>query len=124
MASAREDYLLRLIQQMATLARRLRERLTGAGADEASDVEREAADAIATLLGPQATLLHALDAGSAVQLAGGAERVAAWIALLKVQAEAARTRGDGARAAQVDARVASLERAARAHFGDALPRVD
>ena len=119
MASAREDYLLRLIQQMAALARRLRERLTGAGADEAADVEREAADAVATLLGPQGALLHALDAGSAVRLAGGAERVAAWIALLRVQAEAARARGHGVRAAQLDARTASLERAAAAHFGAA-----
>lgn len=119
MPSAREDWLLRLIQQMAALARRLRERLTGAGDDEAAAVEREAADAVATLLGPQAPLLHALDAGSAVRLAGGAERVAAWIALLRVQADAARTRADADRAARLDTRIAALEQARRAHFGDA-----
>lgn len=119
MPSAREDYLLRLIQQMAALARRLRERLARGGPGEAAAVEREAADATATLLGPQAPLLHALDAASAVRLAGGAERVGAWIALLRLQADAARTRGDGDRAARLAARVASLEQAGRAHFGDA-----
>lgn len=119
MPSAREDYLLRLIQQMAALARRLRERLAGGGADEAAGVEREAADAITTLLGPQATLLHALDAGSAVRLAGGAERVGAWIALLRLQADAARARGEGDRATRLEARVAALEQAGRTHFGDA-----
>ena len=124
MPSAREDYLLRLIQQMATLARRLRERLTGGSSDEAADVEREAADAVATLLGPQGTLLHALDAASAVRMAGGAERVAAWIALLRVQADAVRVRGDADRAARLDARVAALEQAGRAYFGDAMPRVE
>jgi len=124
MPSAREDYLLRLIQQMATLARRLRERLAGGGGDEAAAVEREAADAVATLLGPQGTLLHALDAASAVRLAGGAERVAAWIALLRVQADAARARGDGDRVARLGTRIASLEQAAHAHFGDAMPRVE
>ena len=127
MPSAREDYLLRLIQQMATLARRLRERLAGGTTDDAAAVEREAADAVTTLLGPQATLLHALDAGSAVRLAGGAERVAAWIALLRVQADAARARDEAARAARLDVRIAALEQAGRAYFGDAgapAPRVE
>jgi hypothetical protein len=122
MPSAREDYLLRLIQQLAALARRLRERLTGAGGDEAADVEREAADAVTSLLGPQAALLHALDAGSAVRLAGGAERVATWITLLEVQADAARARGEGDRAERLAARAAALGQAARAHYGDAMPR--
>lgn len=127
MPSAREDWLLKLIQQMAALARRLRERLAGGRADEAADVEREAVDAVATLLGPQGALLHALDAGSAVRLAGGAERVGAWIALLRVQADAARVRGEADRAARLDTRIAALEQAGRAHFGDAiapLPRAE
>ena len=124
MPSAREDYLLRLIQQMAALARRLRERLTGASSDEATDVEKEAGDAIVELLGPQATLLRSLDARSAVQLAGGAERVAAWIALLRVQAQARRARGDDATAARLDERAAALEREGRGHVGDDLPRVE
>ena len=124
MPSAREDWLQRLIQQMATLARRLRERLTGASESDAADVEREAGDAIGTLLGSQATLLQALDPASAVPLAGGAERVVAWIALLRVQADARRARGDDAHAARLDIRAAALERAARAHFGEAMPRME
>lgn len=121
MPSAREDYLLRLIQQMASLARRLRERLLGGDPDEASDVEREAGTAIGELLGPQAGLLGALDPASAVRLAGGAERLGAWIALLRVQGEARRIRGDDAAATRIGTRADALERAGRAAFGDAMP---
>ena len=124
MPSAREDYLLRLIQQMASLARRLRERLRDGDESEANDVEREAGDAIAELLGPQGRLLGAIDPSSAVRLAGGAERVAAWIALLRVQAESRRARDDSAAAARLEARATALEREGKAAFGDALPRLD
>lgn len=123
MPSAREDYLIRLIQQMAALARRLRERLLGASEADAVAVEKEAGDAIAELLGPQVGLLTALDPRSAVQLAGGAERVAAWVALVRVQAEARRARGDDAQAARLDDRAAALEREGHRHFGDAMPSV-
>ena len=124
MPSAREDYLLRLIQQMASLARRLRERLLGGDPDEASDVEREAGTAIGELLGPQAGLLGALDPASAAGLAGGAERLGAWISLLRVQGEARRVRGDQQGAARLEGRADALERAGRAAFGDALPATE
>jgi hypothetical protein len=110
MPSAREDYLLRMLQQLGVVLARLRERLTGATAGaEAADVEREAGSAIATLLGPQAPLLHQLDPASAVRLVGDADKVSLWISFMRVQAEAQRTAGRADAADRLMARAAALE---------------
>jgi hypothetical protein len=115
MPSAREDYLIRLIQQLGEVLRRLRARLTGeVTAGDAVEVEREAGGAIVTLLGPQAPLLQQLDATSAVRLVGSAERVALWTAFLRVQAEAHRAGGRADAADRLAARESALEQAARA----------
>ena len=126
MPAAREDYLIRLLQQVSAVLRRLRERLTGAtdsGAEvapgELASIGREAADAVAALLGPQAALLQQLDASSAVALVADAERVALWVGLLEVQAAAARAEGQAARAAQVAARAMTLAEAAARRWPDA-----
>lgn len=113
MPSAREDYLLRMMQQMAAIVARLRERLTGATAAEAEDVERDAGAAIGTLLGPQAALLGQLDPASAVRLVGSRERVATWITLLRMQADARRVSGRAEEAGRLTARADGLERSAR-----------
>jgi len=115
MPAAREDYLIRMIQQLGEVLRRLRQRLTGqVDASDAAEVEAEAGAAIVTLLGPQAPLLQQLDAGSAVRLVGDPERVALWTALLRVQADARRAdlrrRDDSAD--RLTARAAALEAAA------------
>ena len=114
MPSAREDYLLRMIQQLAAIMARLRERLTGASSDEAAEVEREAGAAIGTLLGPQAPLLGQLDVASAVRLVGSRERVATWVTILRLQADAQRTSGRPDAADRLTARADALERSARA----------
>jgi len=113
MPSAREDYLLRMIQQLAAIIARLRERLTGASSAEAAEVEREAGAAIGTLLGPQAPLLGQLDAASAVRLVGSRERVATWITILRLQADAQRASGRPDAADRLTARADALERSAR-----------
>jgi hypothetical protein len=114
MPSAREDYLLRMIQQIAAVLARLRERLTGASSAEAAEVEREAGAAIGTLLGPQAVLLGQLDPASAVRLVGAPDRVRMWVAFLHVQAEAQRMSGRADAADRLAARADALERSARA----------
>ncbi|MFN2564929.1 MAG: hypothetical protein ABR499_07970 [Gemmatimonadaceae bacterium] len=115
MPTAREDYLIRLIQQLGIMLRRLRERLTGeTSVAEATEVEREAGQAIATLLGPQAPLLNQLDATSAARLLGDAGRVSLWVAFLRVQADARRASGGAEAAERLTARAAALEQAARA----------
>jgi hypothetical protein len=95
---------------LAVVLARLRERLTGttAGA-EATDVEREAGAAIATLLGPQATLLQQLDPASAVRLVGDADRVALWISFIRVQAAAHRAAGRADAADRLTARAKALD---------------
>ena len=116
MPSAREDYLIRMIQQLGEILRRLRQRLTGqVDPSEAADVDGQARGAIATLLGPQAPLLQQLDPASAVRIVGDADRVALWVALLRVQADARRAdtrRTDRDEAAdRLAARASALEQA-------------
>lgn len=117
MPSAREDYLLRMIQQLGEVLARLRKRLMGqVDASDAAEVDAEAGAAITTLLGPQAPLLQQLDAASAVRLVGDPERVGLWIALLRVQADARRAdtrRSDHDDTAnRIAARASALEQAA------------
>jgi hypothetical protein len=117
MPSAREDYLLRMIQQMGEVLRRLRQRLTGqVDPSDAADVDRQAGAAIGTLLGPQSTLLQQLDAASAIRLVGDPDKLGLWVALLRVQAYARRAdmqRSDADESAdRLAARASALEQAA------------
>lgn len=111
MLTERRDYILRLIQQAAAAARRLREQLTGE-AQPASDVARDAEQAIAELLGGgvQGQLLERVDAATAARLVGDPERVRAWIELLRVQADALAA-GSAQDEARIRERAAALERA-------------
>ena len=104
-----------MIQQAAQILRRLRERLTGTtSAADLAEVERDARTAVETLLGPQGPLLSQLDPVSAVRLLGDAERVALWVGLLRVQADAQRAAAGTGVADRLSARAAALEQAARA----------
>jgi hypothetical protein len=115
MPASREDYLIRMIQQLGEVLRRLRARLTGEpAADDIAEVEREAGAAIATLLGPQAPLLQQLDATSAVRIVGDPKRVALWTAFMRVQADAQRASGRVDAADRLTSRAAALEQAAHA----------
>ena len=113
MLTERRDYLLRLIQQASAAARRIREMLTGEGA-EAADVVREADQAIGALLGggSQSQLLERVDADTAVRLVGDAERIRVWIDLLRAQAEALTKSGSAVQAERVQERAQALESAA------------
>jgi hypothetical protein len=116
MPSAREDYLIRMIQQLGEVLRRLRQRLTGqVDSSDAAEIDAQAGAAVATLLGPQTPLLQQLDAASAVRLVGDADRVGLWIAFLRVQADARRAdaRRSEDSANRLSARADALEEAAR-----------
>jgi hypothetical protein len=126
MPSAREDYLLRMIQQLGVVLARLRERLTGlsstADATDAAAVDREAYASIGTLLGPQAGVLNQLDADSAARLLGDADRVSLWVAFLRIRAEAQRTMGRPDAADRLATRAEALERVIRERNGNGVER--
>ena len=85
MPSAREDYLLRMLQQAAEAIRRVRERL--AGGAPATELVPEIRAAEAELLGPQAELLRRLDARTAAELLVDARRMRLWADLLRAEAD-------------------------------------
>lgn len=91
-SSEQEDYLLRMIRELAGLARRLRERLRGK-ADASVAVREEASAAIGRLLGRESGLLERLDAPTAVRLVGSTQAVALWTELLECEAEALEAEG-------------------------------
>lgn len=107
MPGARDDYLLRLIQQVAATLRRLRELMTGGALPE--ETMRDANAAIGELLGPQRALMEMLDAKSASALVGDSERLELWIALIRLQADAARKANSNVQADKLDARANALE---------------
>ncbi len=108
MPAARDDYILRLIQQVANALRRFRERL-GKG-DSAEEVSRDVGAAVGTLLGPQRMLLERLDGWSAANLLGDSERVQLWSELLQLQSDLERAAGRDVSADTLAARAAALAR--------------
>jgi hypothetical protein len=86
MPAARDDYLMRLLQEAAAALKRFRERL--ADGDNADEVIRDADAAIAALLGPQRAMLDRLDAWSASNLLGDPQRLRSWCDLLLLKADA------------------------------------
>lgn len=107
MLTSRDDYLMRLIQQVAATLRRLRELVEDGALPEATS--RDANAAIGELLGPQRALMEMLDARSAAALAGAIERLELWVALIRLQADAARATGDTNKADRLVARANALE---------------
>lgn len=108
MPSQREDYLLRLLRQIAETLRRLREKLSSEAAP--AEVVREAEEAIAQLLGPRYQLLSSLDAASATALLADARRIELWADLLSVEAAGRRALGDSGGAGILDKRADDLRR--------------
>jgi hypothetical protein len=100
------DYILRMIAAAAAAVARLRERLTGGASG--GEVIAEVRVAERALLGNEAELLRALDPASASHAIGDRERVAAWVDLLMLEAEALRKSGDLSGAAGIEQRASAL----------------
>ena len=105
----RRDYLLRMIEQAAAAAARLRQRLLGG--DPVEEVVREARAAQIELLGKDAAMLAMLDGRSAAHVLGDRERLIQWAELLRVEAEAHRGAGRHAVAAALEQRAGDLTQA-------------
>ncbi len=110
-SSEQEDTLLRLIQQMAAAARRLRELLTQS-AEASASVRAEVGQSIALVLGQESALLSGIDADSAVRLLQSRARLELWIELLELDADACDRGGLVPEAGARRARAAALRAAA------------
>ncbi|HET8655738.1 MAG TPA: hypothetical protein VFL93_09515 [Longimicrobiaceae bacterium] len=105
MASSRDDFLMRTIQQLASALERAAG-LRGAGD---LDAAREALEnASREQFGGLATLLPQLDVETAVRLLASPERMTGWVRVLAEQAEQERARGNPDAAARMDARALEL----------------
>lgn len=85
------DYILRMIAAAAAAVARLRERLVGGA--QPDEIVQGARAAQTELLGKDASLLRALDPGTAAQLLADKKRLGVWADLLRVEAEAHRQAG-------------------------------
>lgn len=112
MHSERQDYILRLIEQLGAVLRRLLEML-GLGRASAPQVVREAQAAQEVLLGPLAISAPLVDAPAAVRLMNDPRRVTLWVEFLRVEAAAMRLQDEPERAAALEARADALESAMR-----------
>ncbi|HST61418.1 MAG TPA: hypothetical protein VLK84_22120 [Longimicrobium sp.] len=123
--SAREDYLLRMIQQMGAVLARMLGLKNGGQVQEALQTLD---DAEGELLGPMAQVVPRLDSATAAHVLGEPQRIAAWARLLHERADLLRMAGDdaGARlaaqravelAAEAQARAAGYEKAVRELLG-------
>jgi hypothetical protein len=109
----RQDYILRLIEQIGAALRRLRERLAR-GAPAAASVAREALDSQAELLGPLWPMLQQVDAETAASLVPDARQLRLWGELTRVESDAYRLLGDADRADRLERRAAVFARVAAA----------
>ena len=108
--SDQEDRLRRLMREASEALRQLREKLA-AGSDPPAGVGADARTAIIALLGDEAPVFTMLDPVTAVRLIGHQERVALWVQLIELEADAALAAGDSALAATKRARAAGLRAA-------------
>lgn len=108
--NSQQDYLLRLIQQMAAVIAAMLGLRGGGKVDEALEM---AADAERELLGPLLPAATVVDAATAAHLIGEPLKIAAWARLLAERAALLRDAGDPA-ADLVAARAAELAEEARA----------
>jgi hypothetical protein len=113
--SSRDDYLLRMMRQMATVLARMLGLRNGGQLREAL---RELDDLQGELLqGPLAELVPRVDAATAAHLLADPHRIAAWARLLHERAELLRLTGAEDAAAATFRQAAGLAREAAARAG-------
>lgn len=106
---AQRDVVLRWIEEFGRLIARLLRRGTAGDLDLAlEEIERATAD----LLGGLAPLVPQLDAASAAQLLGDADRIFAWAQLVELRGLVLEARGDAPAGAAARARALELGREA------------
>lgn len=111
--SSRDDWLLRLLQQMGAVIARMLGLKNGGQIQEALQTLD---DAQGELLGPLAGVVTRVDPATAAHMLGEPRRIAAWARLLHERADLLRLTGDeaGAASAAGQARALAAEALARA----------
>jgi hypothetical protein len=109
MPSSQSDLILRMIEQMGAILRRMRARLAG-GAPADADTFDELERAQAELFGPLWSMLRSVDIETAVSLIADRRKVEMWVEFLRFEAEAAQSVDDQARADRATHRADALER--------------
>jgi hypothetical protein len=109
--SSREDYLLRIIQQMGAVLARMLGLKNGGQVHEAMQA---LGDAEGELLGPLAQVVPRVDSATAAHIVGHPLRIAAWARLLHERADLLRLAGDTAGAEFAGTRARELAAEARA----------
>jgi hypothetical protein len=112
--SSRDDYLLRIIQQMGAVLARMLGLKNGGQVHEALQTLD---DAEGELLGPQAEVVPRVDSATAAHILGEPQRIAAWARLLHERAALLRLAGDEAGAALAAQRAIELAAEAQARAG-------
>jgi hypothetical protein len=112
--SSRDDYLLRIIQQMGAVLARMLGLKNGGQVHEALQTLD---DAEGELLGPMAEVVPRVDSATAAHMLGEPQRIAAWARLLHERAALLRLAGDEAGAALAAQRAAELAAEAQARAG-------
>lgn len=118
--NSHQDYILRLIQQMAQAVAQMLGLRGGGQVEEGLQVAR---DAEGELLGPLLPAVSVVDAGTAAQMIGEPLKVALWARLLAERAALLEDAGDPA-AAAVTERAAALAAEARARAGEGAAAVE
>jgi hypothetical protein len=112
--SSRDDYLLRIIQQMGAVLARMLGLKNGGQVHEALQTLD---DAEGELLGPQAEVVPRVDSATAAHILGEPQRIAAYARLLHERAALLRLAGDEAGAALAAQRAIELAAEAKARAG-------
>jgi hypothetical protein len=107
------DYILRLIESIAAVVRRLREQLSGRGTAPET-VLQEARGAQAELFGETWMLLQRVDVTTATSLIRDTRQLDLWSELVRIEAEAHRLANDEASAEDADRRALMIENAVAA----------
>lgn len=101
------DYILRLIESIAAVVRRLREQLMGGAAPEV--IIEGSRTAQGELFGQTWSIVQRVDVNTVLALIQDTRQLALYAELLRLEADARRAASDVAGAEQLDVRAATIE---------------
>lgn len=110
-SSEKRDYILRMIAQLRQLAEALVGKVRSG--EDSAELQAQARESLAGLLGPMGDVAQRLDSASAAQMVNDPDILSAWAHVLAAEAEAHRAAGDAASAGALARRALELALEAR-----------